>query len=296
MGTTTIAVVDDDRANRFVVTTTLSEYRVLEAESAAALRALLEAGHAVDLILLDVMMPAESGFEVAEKLARDARFRDIPILFLSARGAGEDVAQGFDLGAADYVKKPFDAAELRARVAAALNRRRERASLREHVATDALTGVLTRTAFFEAAAARVSYARRHGTDLAVAFVDLDDFKQVNDTLGHRAGDIVLKRTGTVLLRSVRDYDIVGRYGGEEFVVVFPEAAPEAAHTSLQRARSRLQTNPPTLHEQRIPVTFSAGVASLRELDEDDADLEQLLNLADGRLYQAKRTGKDRVVG
>lgn len=294
MTTATILAVDDDPANRFLLEKALREHRVLAVESADDMRRTLEAEH-VDLILLDVMMPGESGFEAAAKLQEDEEHRGTPVLFLTARTAGQDVAEGFRVGGVDYIKKPFEIPELRARIDAALERRRNTEALYQQIEIDPLTGVMTRTAFLTAVSSQLSQLERRSAGAALVFVDIDDFKQVNDRYGHHSGDLVLQAVASSLSRSVREYDLVGRYGGEEFVLFFPDADLSRAGAGVHRARRYLEEHSPEVAGTSLAVTFSAGISDLSEVPAGADRIDRLMRQADQRLYQAKAAGKNRTV-
>lgn len=245
----------------------------------------------VDLILLDVMLPRVSGFDLARMIRAAPEWQSVPILFLTGRVDRESRVAAFDAGGDDYLVKPVLPEELIARVRVRLDRRRLE---REITEKDSLTKLLSRRALLEALARRVSEARRHSGLLSVALIDVDRFKEVNDLHGHLVGDHVLAALGRLLGERFRFEDLRGRWGGEEFVVVFPGATADTAAAVLRRVlveftRMRFEGE---RGAEPFGVSFSAGVASLPE---DGSSVEALLRAADRRLYEAKSTGRSRVV-
>jgi diguanylate cyclase (GGDEF)-like protein len=246
-----------------------------------------------DLILLDVMLPKVSGFDLARMLRSAPEWQSVPILFLTGRSDVESRVSAFDAGGDDYLVKPVLPEELVARVRVRLERRKLE---REIIEKDPLTKLLSRRALLEALAQRVSEARRHGGVLSVALLDVDRFKGVNDAHGHLAGDRVLATLGRLLNERFRLEDLRARWGGEEFVVVFPGATVDTAAAVLRRVlveftRIRFRGDPDRGGAE-FGVTFSAGVASFPD---DGSSVDALLRAADSRLYEAKAAGRSRVI-
>ncbi len=247
------------------------------------------AEHRPDLLLLDVGLPGPSGFDLCRILRSMPEWQQLPILLLTSRLGVEFRVAAFEAGADDYLTKPVLGEELVARVHSRLERVR---LVRERAERDPLTGLLLRRPFLEALRARLSEARRQHKPLALCFLDVDHFKQVNDTHGHLAGDHVLTRLGRLLAMRFRREDVRGRWGGEEFVVTLMGETAESAREILARtaaelARVRFEGE----RGEPFHVTFSAGIA---EAVKDGADVESLLRAADARLYRAKAHGRDRI--
>jgi diguanylate cyclase (GGDEF)-like protein len=243
-----------------------------------------------DLVLLDAMLPHVSGFDLARMIRATPEWRDLPIVFLTGRADVESRVAAFEAGGDDYLAKPLVAEELVARVRVRLDRRR---LLREMTEKDSLTKLLSRRALLDALASRISEARRHGRRLALALIDVDRFKAINDVYGHIVGDHVLAALGRLLAERFRLEDVRGRWGGEEFVIVFPGERADTAAGVLGRVLEEFRRIPfPSEHGERFFVTFSAGVASLPE---DGSSVDALVRAADLRLYEAKHTGRNRVV-
>lgn len=243
-----------------------------------------------DLILLDVDMPDMSGFEVCRTLKADPELCIIPILFLSAATEPEDKVHGLDLGAVDYVGKPFDAFELRARVRAALRTKHLQDLLMEHAHIDPLTGLPNRRALMERLHHEWARIERHGGQLSFIMADLDNFKQVNDRHGHHIGDKMLQETARIIAKECRETDLPARYGGEEFAIVAPNESAAGATRLAERCRHEIARNCLVIRHEALAVTASFGVADARDAD----SIETLMHRADEALYQAKQNGRNRV--
>ncbi|HPJ28461.1 MAG TPA: diguanylate cyclase [Candidatus Sabulitectum sp.] len=243
-----------------------------------------------DLILLDVHMPGMNGFQVCERLKADSRIRHIPVIFLSAADETREKVKGLDLGAVDYVTKPFDRFELPARVRAALRTKRLQDLLTVYSEIDSLTEVYNRRVLMERLEQEWNRTRRYSTTVAFIMCDIDHFKNVNDTHGHPTGDQVLERIATLLRKSVRSSDMVGRYGGEEFGIIMVNADRASAASAAERYRKKIESM--DFHSRRgeFRVTVSFGVADSRGKD----SVNQLINAADRALYKAKETGRNTV--
>lgn len=243
------------------------------------------------LILLDLSMPVMDGFEVLRSLKDDPATSQIPIIVLSGRDDAEDKVQGFDLGAIDYVCKPFDMTELRARVRSALRIAELMQLLAQRAQIDGLTGLWNRSYFDERIAAELSSAKRSGVPIALAMCDIDHFKSLNDTHGHPAGDAVLQGFGTLLTDTLRRDDVACRYGGEEFAIILRNSDAKAAATVIDRIRRKLAQTVWPRHPERA-VTASFGVCDRTTPPSEEASA--WIETADKSLYQAKTLGRNRV--
>ncbi len=243
-----------------------------------------------DLILLDVQMPGKSGFQVCEELKSDSRLRNIPVIFLSAADDIKEKVRGLDLGAVDYVTKPFDIFELRARVRAALRTKRLQDLLLVHGEIDYLTEVYNRRVLMERLEQEWSRARRYSTVLSFIMADIDNFKSVNDMFGHPKGDEVLETIASILKNSVRTEDIVGRYGGEEFSIIMINAGSKAAAQAAERYRETIARHVFQSRRGEFSVTVSFGVSD----SQGKNSVNHLIASADEALYRAKGSGKNRI--
>src|ERR1019366_3584587 len=216
--------------------------------------------------------------------------RDVPILFLTARNDLESRIAAFDAGADDYLAKPLVPEELLSRVRVRLDRRR---LLRGTTERDPLTRCMSRGALLDALGSRLSEARRHSRTLSLALLDLDRFKRINDTYGHVVGDHVLMGLGRLLTARFRLEDLRGRWGGEEFVIAFPNEPAATAAVVLSRVLEEFGRLPFQSEKgEKFFVSFSAGVSSFPA---DGNSVDALIRAADKRIYDAKRGGRAHVV-
>ena len=243
------------------------------------------------VILLDLNMPGTDGFEVLKRLKDHAPTSAIPVLMLSGHGDQAAKIRAFDLGAVDYVTKPFDFTELRARMRSAVKMHQLVQMLAQRAQIDGLTGCWNRAFFDQRWAEETSRAQRHGHALSMAMLDLDYFKTINDTYGHPAGDAVLQGAAKILARECRTSDFACRYGGEEFVLVMPDTPSEAAAGVCERIRAAMATTVWPRHPERV-VTISIGVAG--SAGPVLVKAAEWTEAADRNLYRAKRGGRNRV--
>ena len=283
-----VVVADDSATVRAVVRLELEAagYDVLEAADGAEAVAQVRAG-GVSVVLLDIEMPVLDGHQALAQLKDDPATRDVPVVFLSGRGAGADLVQALRGGAHDYLRKPPEAAELLARVGAAhrvkelQDELRRRADELERVSrTDYLTGLANRRYVEEQLRKALAWSVRHGHPATVLIADVDHFKQINDAHGHAAGDDVLVKVAATLVGAVRAEDTVGRWGGEEFIVVAGQTGPPQAEQLAERLRQAVA--------EQTQVTVSIGGAC-------SMSGVRLLEVADDNLYAAKAAGRDRAV-
>jgi diguanylate cyclase (GGDEF)-like protein len=249
-----------------------------------------------DLILLDVDMPGGNGLDLCRRLKQDPQTVNIPVIFLTGSNDIDTKVHGFDLGAVDYVTKPFHPAELRARVRAALRMKRAQDMLTQRAQVDALTGLRNRAYLDERLAVEIAHATRTRRPLSLVMVDLDHFKALNDGYGHPFGDLVLQRVGDLLARSIRPTDIACRYGGEELAIILPDTDIVGAHAMAERIRELLHELELAPRGKPVAVTASFGVSEALELTTAGIELHPttLVAAADEALYAAKREGRDCV--
>jgi two-component system, cell cycle response regulator len=260
---------------------------------------MLQAEDSPQLVILDWMMPGLDGIEVCRRIRTEGREPYRYILLLTARTEAHDLVEGMEAGADDYLTKPFNSHELRVRLRAGqrilelqeqLLQARE--ALRAQATHDGLTGILNRTAVLETLDRELerSFRERHPVSLLIA--DLDRFKSINDTYGHLAGDYVLREAARRMTAALRSYDTVGRYGGEEFLIILAGSDSETARSQAERIRLSLAKEPFVIGNERVSVTCSVGFSTHRGGSRSRAD--DLVKRADLALYESKNAGRNRV--
>ncbi len=317
-----ILIVDDDRANIPLIREGLAAggYQFLEAYDGPGALARIR-DERPDLILMDVEMPGLGGVEVCRIVKANQRgaqsgddrgFGFIPVILLTARG-GTSKVEGLELGADDYLTKPFDMLELSARVKSMLrlkaladeltskyreldrvHRALEKKNLElEHLSrTDPLTGLFNRRYFEERFAAEFVRSERYRVPLTCVMLDIDYFKKLNDTHGHQAGDAALREVSAAIRQTLREVDLIARYGGEEIVAILPETAPLQGRQVAERLREEIAALKIARGEKILGVTVSIGVATYPVPGIENH--EGLLRTADDALYKAKAAGRNRV--
>lgn len=290
-----VLIVDDVPANIQLLAEALkSDYRLRIANHGAKALEIANSETPPDLILLDIMMPGIDGYEVCQTLKENPRTSNIPIIFVTAKSDVDDEAYGLNLGAVDYIPKPFHLPVVRARVKTHVNLKLKTDLLEELALIDGLTYIPNRRRFDQLLAQEWSRARREGQSLAVAMIDVDHFKAYNDHYGHGAGDDCLRQVASAIKASLqRPGDTVARYGGEEFVLLLPNTDDQGALATAERVRAAVfDKNLPHAHSPAADrVSISLGVASTIP---DSGEPEALLKAADEALYKAKRAGRNRV--
>jgi diguanylate cyclase (GGDEF)-like protein len=290
----TVLVVDDERHNRQLLTELLQhECRLILAKNGG--QALTRARELQpDLILLDVIMPDMSGHAVIRQLKDDDRTRDIPVIFITALDSFDDQEIGLELGAVDYIAKPFHPPIVRVRVRNHLRLVEQRRLLEQLAMLDNLTGLPNRRRFVETLAQEWRRCLRHALPLSMIVADIDHFKRINDTYGHAEGDEVLRSVAQALKWAIhRPGDFVCRYGGEEFVLLLPGVDAEGAFTFADGVRQRIATMLlQTTSGKPLQLTLSLGGASHVPTAPEVSDT--LFLAADHALYEAKRAGRNRV--
>jgi diguanylate cyclase (GGDEF)-like protein len=295
-----VLIADDDAGT----TTTLAilarawGYDPLIVHDGQAALVQLQGQDAPTLAVLDWFMPGMNGVDVCRQLRQDAARPYTYVILVTGRGGKDQMLDGLEAGADDFLVKPVDPNEMRARLIAGkrilelqeqlLTSQRH---LREQATRDALTGLWNRAMILEILERELARSRRDHHPVSVLMADIDHFKRINDTLGHLAGDEVLHQVAQRLHAALRPYDMVGRYGGEEFLMVLPGCNAEAALMLAERLRAVVQAEPVHDGPAAIPVTMSVGVAAW-----DCAwSAPELLRLADTALYRAKNAGRNCAV-
>jgi diguanylate cyclase (GGDEF)-like protein len=294
-----ILVVDDSETNIDILVELLSDtYEVLVALDGESALEIVEEDK-IDLILLDIMMPEMDGYEVCSRLKSKEETENIPIIFITARTDEEAIEKAYDAGGVDYVTKPIKPKELSARVKIQLKLQRlirdlekSKEELRFLASTDSLTKLYNRR-FFSVHSERIlNLARRDKSDLSIIMIDIDKFKGINDTHGHKVGDNAIVSLASTLKKFTRKSDLLCRFGGEEFLILLPETDIGGAIAMAEKIRKeveKLQID--TKDGRKAKLTVSIGVA---QMNGENDSIEALIHRSDKALYEAKENGRNRV--
>ncbi len=294
-----ILIADDDVILRQVLAATLRKlgHEVTTAADGAEALRMLSSSDAPKLTILDWLMPGMDGLEVC----RELRKRVDPyvyVILLTSRADHADMLAAFDADVDDFLAKPFDTAELRARLRSAARildlqdtLLRSQEELRRLATHDHLTGTLNRRAIVDRLEVERRRASRSHTSVAVMIADLDHFKGINDRHGHSAGDAVLIEAAARIRSVLRPHDVIGRYGGEEFLIVLPDCDVDNAAIVAARACAAVHSTPIGAREANVTLTASIGVAGTRS---GNVSVQQMIDAADEALYRAKAGGRNRV--
>lgn len=242
-----------------------------------------------DLILLDVDMPELDGFELCRRFKASPVTMNIPVVFLTGAGSTEAKLRGLELGAVDYVTRPFEPAELRARVRAALRLKYLLDLLNKKAMIDGLTGLWNRTYFDQTLAAQTSLSRRSGQACSVVICDLDHFKTINERCGHLTGDEALRIVAACMQATCRIEDVVCRFGGEEFGILVPNTPADRSLIMAERLRTNIEKLQLSHRGVPVPITCSFGIADLAGCEQG-----QIVASADAALRLAKANGRNRI--
>ncbi len=301
-----LLLIDDSQAQGGQIKATLERlgYAVeLAASGAEGLRLARE--HKPDLVLLDVVMPDLDGFAVCRWLKMNAATKHIPVIMLTVRAEVADRVEGLQLGADDYLAKPFQDAELEARIFAALRVKNAHSELLERnlqleamlhqvealAITDPLTGLFNRRRFGDVLKREFAVTKRYRNTLSCLLLDLDHFKRINDRFGHDAGDQVLKEVARRIAEGLREVDLAARFGGEEFAILLPHTSKRDAAFVAARLLNKVRRQEFKFGGELLQVTVSIGCAGNVDVTSDSA--EDLVKCADLALYEAKAAGRDR---
>jgi two-component system, cell cycle response regulator len=295
-----ILVVDDEPDNSDLLSRRLMRrgYEVSCASGAEQAMIAIDS-RTPNLVLLDVLMPKVSGLDLLVQLRREPKTADLPVILVSALDETNDIVRGLQLGANDYVTKPVNMPVLLARiethlkgVSMLMKLRAQGEMLEQLAAFDGLTGVYNRRSLQDALEGEIGRSRRYGRPISVMMLDLDLFKDINDGYGHIFGDEVLKQFSARAAESLRDSDLLCRFGGEEFTVILPETDHPGAVQVAERVRHSTAAEPFLVQGVPVSLTVSIGLATWKNAQEGTAD--QLLESADKALYEAKKNGRNRV--
>lgn len=289
-----VLIAEDDAVSRCLLEATLRKlgYEVVVARDGAAAWTILESDDSPRLAVLDWMMPFRDG----PQLCREVRKRsDQPytyMILLTTRDQKQDIVEGMSAGADDYLAKPFDPRELEVRLLAGRRILDLHEALRVQATHDSLTGLWNRAAILDLLQRELFRAKREGSPVGIIMGDLDHFKQINDTYGHPTGDVVLREAARRLVSALRRYDFVGRFGGEEFLIVLPGCDLRSLATRAEALREKVCGTPVETPEGPVPIAISLGITASEAARDQDPHL--LLANADKALYRAKSGGRNRV--
>ncbi|MDX1588084.1 MAG: diguanylate cyclase [Oleiphilaceae bacterium] len=291
-----VLIVDDSEDIHYLVGARLKSQRLNLLHAYSGNQALaLAREERPDLMLLDLDMPDTDGMTLCRQIKADEDLTQIPVIFLTGTMDTATKVEAFDLGAVDYVTKPFDAVELKARVRSALRTKRYHDLLVTKAQIDALTGLWNRGHFNDQLAVETAVLERHGHCVSLLLLDADHFKRINDQYGHPFGDSVLQRMAAVLNKFSRESDVVCRYGGEEFAIILRHTDSTGAGVIAERIRSEIAGLVFHSGQEKIQVTASFGIAGSDEWGEGEPLTgEAMLATADKALYRAKASGRNRV--
>lgn len=289
-----VLIAEDDAIARMILEDRLNQwgYSVIAAEDGTQALGVLMEDNSPRLALLDWMMPGVDGLEICRQIRKQTEKPYIYILLITAKTQMKDLVEAMEAGADDFISKPPDKNELRMRLRAGKRIITLQNELRHQTTHDFLTGLWNRFAIMTMLEKEVNRAQRNNSPLSIAIADIDKFKLVNDRLGHQAGDTVLCEVANRLNVSLRSYDTVCRYGGEEFLMIFPECNEKSAFKIAEKVRLAICEQPITTLKSSIPVTISLGVTTIRPAMGGEVD--DMIRIADEALYKAKANGRNRV--
>ena len=291
----TLLIVDDEKQNRLLLTELFgSTYKIIQAKN--GVQALEKARqHRPDLILLDVLMPEMDGMGVLRELKRDDATRLIPVIFITALSSATDEANGLNLGAVDYISKPFHPPIVRVRVRNQLQLLHQRRLLEQLASLDGLTGIPNRRQFDATLLKEWHRCQRNQQPLSLIVADVDFFKKYNDALGHAAGDRVLQEVAATLRQAARrPGDLVARYGGEEFVLLLPETDATSAQALAEGLQQLLHSKAFAHPNSSLGPWLTMSMGGNTIVPSPTALDPEFFALADAALYRAKHQGRNQV--
>lgn len=292
----TVLIVDDSIISITYLSKILGgTYNIKTASNGEGALNILAFENPPDLIILDVIMPGMDGYEVCGKIKSDLRTKDIPIIFITGKGNEEDEIRGFNLGAVDYIAKPFNPVIVKARVSTHMELKKYRDVLESLSYMDGLTCISNRRKFDQEFELMWNIAKREKSLISIIMIDIDQFKAFNDLYGHWEGDACLKKVAQCLSATVsRKTDIVARYGGEEFICVMRNTILNDTCEMAEKMRSNIEALgiPHKGSETAEVITVSLGIGHCVPASDDDSD--KLIQAADEALYRAKKEGRNRI--
>ncbi|OGF64043.1 MAG: hypothetical protein A2Y62_15350 [Candidatus Fischerbacteria bacterium RBG_13_37_8] len=298
----TLLIVDDSDNIRKVIKNTLSEEKLFAefyeaADGLSGFKNMLD--YAPDMVIVDLIMPCYDGFAFLKMKSANPQLNDIPVIVLTSKDDVSSKIESLGKGASDYITKPFNEKELLARIKIHLKikilqdeLKKTNAMLHKLSITDELTKIYNRRFLLQRFKEEYQRAIRYSEKLSLIIIDLDNFKQINDNYGHQTGDKVLIKVAKLMKEQLRACDVIGRYGGEEFVIVLPYTDSKGSYILAERIRASLENNCFTIAKNTITLTLSAGINSYPE--KNSHSLEHFIKEADEALYKAKKLGKNQV--
>ena len=296
----TVLVVDDTETNIDILVDLLSDdYDVMVALNGQSALEIVDEDE-VNLVLLDIMMPGIDGYQVCNILQNKEKSKNIPVIFITAKTDEEAIEKAYDVGAMDYVTKPFKSKELLARVKTQIKMQKlisdleaSKKELKILASIDPLTGLYNRRYFSKISEHILELSKRDKNTISVLMLDIDKFKDINDTYGHKVGDEIIILLSRKLEEYTRKSDIVCRFGGEEFVILLPETSFEGALNISEKIRFNIEQLAINLEYQKeLKFTVSIGVSQV--INEQDLNVEASIHRADEALYIAKESGRNKV--
>ncbi len=292
-----ILVVDDERLNLNVLSDLLrQDYKVILAKNGNQALDRVNSETPPDLVLLDVIMPEIDGYEVLRKIKANDHTKDIPVIFITALDSKQDEARGLEMGAVDYIRKPFHPPIVKARVKNHLTISRQRKLLEGLANLDGLTEMPNRRSFELSLEKEWRRCQRSGDVISLAMMDVDCFKQYNDNYGHTAGDEVLKKVARVLMGEARrPGDMAARFGGEEFVLLLPETDASGASFLAEKIRVMIAELGITHDYSSAGNVITASLGGVTVFPSTGSVPQDMTIAADSMLYEAKRRGRNQVL-
>jgi len=287
----TILIVDDTVENLDILEELLSEYDVISVTGGEDAISIVHE-EAIDLILLDIMMPQMDGYEVCQELKSNNDTKDIPIIFITANTDEVSIEKAYDIGGVDYVTKPFLPKELKARVKKELQIQDMMNELKLLASTDPMTKLYNRRYFSKISDQALEFAQKENKDISIIMIDIDKFKNINDTYGHDIGDKVIIALANILINYQRKSDISCRFGGEEFVILLQDTQIEDAKIVANKIKENVENLTVNCNNLNIKFTISLGVSQIDIKNEPN--IEKALKRADEALYLAKNNGRNQI--
>jgi len=290
-----VLIADDDAIVRLVLQEFLTQwgYEVICVENGHQALAVLEKEDSPKMAILDWVMPGMDGLTVCRKIRENSEGIYIYILLLTSKNEKKDLIEAMEAGVDDFIAKPPDRRELKMRLRVGMRITNLHGILRHQSTHDFLTGLLNRFAIMDELKKELNRSGRSGKSISIGMADIDNFKQINDTYGHQAGDTVLTQISERIKLSLRSYDAVGRYGGEEFLLVLSKSGQKKAKTIGEKIRSAIAKYPFKIPQGDIHVTMSIGMTTIKPTKK--IEIDTLIKMADQALYDAKAGGRDQVV-